>query len=97
MPKKKKSHKEKFHKTLKEFHMEIRKQMATFITGAFSFVAALVWRDAIRSFIDSFITTEGLKGYIHAEWMLNVITAVIITFVAVLGIIITSKIIAPKD
>ena len=96
MPKQKKSHKEKLNKTLKEFHSELKKQMATFIVGAFSFVAALIWRDAIRSIIDTLIKTEQLKMYIHSEWMLNVITAIIVTFIAVIGIILTNKILTKE-
>ncbi|MCD6381883.1 MAG: hypothetical protein J7L43_02805, partial [Candidatus Aenigmarchaeota archaeon] len=84
---KKKLHKKEISKTIKKFHLELRKQMATFITGAFSFVAALIWRDAIRSFIDSIISKETLQIYIRSEWLINLIIAIIVTIVAVIGII----------
>lgn len=87
----------KLQKTLKEFHFQIRKQMATFITGAFSFVAALVWRDAIRSFLNTLIKTEAIRSLIHYEWLVDFITAILITLIAVVSIILVSKFLAPTE
>ncbi len=89
--------KRKIKRTLEDFRLEFRKQIATFIIGAFSFVAALIWRDTIRSFIDSLVKTEALRSVVHSEWVLNLITALIVTVIAVLGIIITTRFISPKE
>lgn len=39
------------HKKLSEFQREFRRLMGTFITGAFAFTAALLWRDAIQDLL----------------------------------------------
>lgn len=86
-------------KTLKErmrlndkmssFQREYRKQMRTFIIGAFSFVAALFWRDAIRSGIDMIISMVSIP--IQQEVVINFITALLVSGIAIVAIILISK------
>lgn len=59
----------------KIINKEIKKQMITFITGAFSFIAALVWRDAIMEFMKPIL--ERREGPFAM-----IIVATIITFIA---------------
>ena len=67
---------------------EIRKNIATAILAAFAFIIALVWRDAIQSGVNKL--TEYLKisstGYVY-----NIITALVVTIICVLGIMFFSK------
>ena len=84
---------EKILGVVRDFRREFKKNLATFVTGAFSFVAALVWRDAIKSLIDKLVKTDFVKYFIPPgeEWLLQFYTALIVTVVAVLGMIAVSK------
>lgn len=79
----------KIKERMVSFRNEFHKHMTTFITGAFAFVAALVWRDAIQSILDMVV----IKTYIpiHVEWVLNLTTAIIISFIAVIAIMLISR------
>jgi len=89
--------KKEIKEELTEFQAELRKQMANFIVGAFSFVAALVWRDAIKSFVNKLINAEVVKAMFPGnEWVVSFITAIVITLIAVVGIVVTTKVLNPK-
>jgi hypothetical protein len=72
-------------KELTAFQKEFRKHLATFITGAFSFVAALFWRDAISEMIGTFIPPA-------EEWFFKLWIALGVTVISVLAIVVISKI-----
>lgn len=55
---------------------EIKKQIATLMTGAFAFVAALVWKDAIMEWMRPIIETG--EGAVPLT-----IVAIVVTFIAV--------------
>ena len=83
--------KEKFREELTKvaaFEQKVKKNMATALLAAFAFVMALVWRDAIQSFIADLLSyfniTEVSSKY-------NLITALLTTIICVLGIIYFSK------
>ena len=57
---------------------EIKKQVATLITGAFAFVSALVWKDAIMAWMQPFL--EGGEGAIPLT-----VVALIVTVIAVIA------------
>lgn len=63
---------------------EFRKQLGTFIVGAFSFVAALLWRDAI---------TEALNVFqFHGSFILyKFLSAIIVSIIAVFVIMVLSR------
>ncbi|HDJ96689.1 MAG TPA: hypothetical protein ENG45_01305 [Candidatus Aenigmarchaeota archaeon] len=84
---------------LESFQRELRKYLLTFITGSFSFVAALVWRDAIKSIIDRIFETAWIlkKLPIKEAWFLQLVTAIFITIIAVLGIYTATKFLRPKE
>ena len=69
-----------------EVQKEFRKQLALFITGAFSFVAALLWKDAITESLKP-ITDKG-----GSALLLRYVIALLITVIAVTIIIFISKI-----
>ena len=79
-------------KSLIEFKKEFKKHLATFITGAFSFVAALLWRDAIQSFLENYKTTIQNFLPIKEIWFSKLVIAIAVTIVAVGAIILISKI-----
>lgn len=76
---------------INSFNREFRKQMKVFITGAFSFVAALLWKDAISSFLEKYQTLIEDSLPITEIWMTEMITAFIVSVVAIVGIITVSR------
>jgi len=74
------------------FQKEFRKHLSTFITGAFAFVAALLWRDAIKSFLDRYQNYILSVFSIEDSWVADLFTAFAVTVVAVFAIVIISKI-----
>lgn len=77
---------------LTEFEKEFRKHLATFITGAFALVAALLWNDAIKSFLDRYQNRIVEMIPIKEQWVVQFVTAFSVTVIAVAAIIIVSKI-----
>lgn len=66
----------------------VRKNIATAILAAFSFIIALVWRDAIQEAINNLVTKLGIPS---SAYLFKIITAVIVSVVCVIFIIIFSK------
>jgi hypothetical protein len=60
--------------------------MANFITGAFSFVAALLWRDAIVSFMKPSKEFELLSA------LRSLYSAVLISAIAIIAIVVISHV-----
>lgn len=79
-------------KHITEFRKAFKKQLSTFITGAFAFVAALLWRDAIKSILDKYMRYIQLFSPLKEEWAIKVFTAFGVTIVAVTAIVIISKV-----
>jgi uncharacterized BrkB/YihY/UPF0761 family membrane protein len=76
---------------ISSFRKEFNKHMAAFITGAFAFVAALLWRDAIQNSLDQ------IKDMIPDIGVLaDYLTALVITIVAVIAIVFISRILKTK-
>ena len=66
----------KIKEPINEFRSEFRKQLVTLIVSSFGFVAALFWRDAIKSMIETYIP--------HGEtWPAMMISAIIVTVIVV--------------
>lgn len=78
----------KTHSKAKEIKKEVRKQVTTAMIAALGFIIALVWRDAIKKLIDSIAEKLSLSqtAYLH-----DVIAALIITIVCVVGIMLISR------
>ena len=76
---------------LSVFQKELRKHLTTFITGAVAFVAALLWRDAIQSFLSKYEKFIQSSFPLKEEWMVKTFTAFIVSVVAVAIIVIISK------
>ena len=80
---------------LSSFQKEFRKHLSTFLTGSFAFVAALLWRDTIKSFLIYY--EEFIKKLmpIKEVWFAQFFTAFAVSVIAVIAIIIVSKVLKP--
>jgi hypothetical protein len=86
------------HQEFLSFRDEFKKYFLTFITGALAFVAALVWRDAISNLILRVKASSLIQHLVPPgrEFFLDFYTAIGVTIVAVVGIILISKLFKVK-
>ncbi len=70
---------------MREFQQEFRKQLVALVTAAFAFVAALFWNTAITDTIKALLPVTG------TAWMYEIVSAVIVTVVAVVVVYSLSK------
>jgi hypothetical protein len=66
-----------------KFKIETKKALSTALIAAFGFVIALEWRELIQELLIKLTSTSPIQG--------KLISAIIITTIAVIGIIITTK------
>jgi len=71
-----------------EFKKEFKKQLAIALLAAFAFLIALSWRDFISEIVNKIIIFFGIQGQ---TYIVKFIAALIITIIAVIGILIFSK------
>jgi len=71
------------------FKKETKKALSTAIMAAFGFVIALVWKDVITEWVTILVKSSPIGG--------KLIEAFIVTIIAVIGIIIVTKIFAEKN
>jgi len=81
-------------KKLEEFKKEFKKQLATLLVGAFSFVSALLWRDAINAALNAYIQSIKSTIPIRNVYLINFVVALAVTFISVLAIYIISKLLS---
>jgi len=67
---------------------ETQKAIVTAITAAFGFVIALVWKDVIVEYVNLITSSSPIQG--------PLISALIVTIIGVIGIIIVSKLAVEK-
>ena len=72
----------------KKFKRELKKSINTAIVAAFSFLIALAWRDVITGYVNKISELSPVKG--------QLISAIIITIICVIGILIITKIFAKE-
>ncbi len=87
----KKIDEERIKQHLAELKQEFKKNLATFITAAFSFVAALLWRDVITGMINLIIKTD------TQQLLYKLYAALIVTAISVVFIYIVSKLFRIKE
>lgn len=75
--------KEKVKTSTEKFNREFRKSLVTAITAAFGFLIALVWKDVITEYVNLVTKISPVQS--------QLISAMIVTLVCVLGILIISK------
>jgi adenosine deaminase len=78
---------EKVKERLTKYQKEFKKQMSTMITGAFAFVAALFWRDAIKSYVDHYEVLIKNLMPIKEAWFVQLVTALVVSIAAIIAII----------
>lgn len=71
-----------------EFKKEVKKNVLKAILAAFAFIIAFSWRDAIKEGVNEIIAKAGIEG---TGYVYHIISAVIVTFVCVLGIMFFSR------
>lgn len=84
----KKSKKQIAKEKLKSFRRELRKALSTAILAAFGFLMALVWRDVITEWVEKISAQSPVQG--------KLVSALIVTFISVAGIMIFTKILSEK-
>ncbi|MBU2053322.1 MAG: DUF5654 family protein [Nanoarchaeota archaeon] len=84
-----KASREKLKKSREEFSKEFRKAINTAIVAAFGFLMALVWRDVITEYVDKISAVSPVKG--------KLISALIVTFVSVIGILVISRLFSVEE
>jgi len=68
---------------VKNLGNETRQHAVTAIVAAFGFIIALVWKDAIKGYVDLVIVKLSISG---ASYVITLYTAIVTTVVAVIGI-----------
>ena len=87
--KSKKTKKEIAKDKIKKFNGELKKSLNTAIIAAFGFLMALVWRDVIIEWVNKISSTSPVKG--------KLISAIIVTIISVLGILVITKTLGEKE
>ena len=84
---------EKAHKAVSGFKSEVKKQTALAITTAFALVIALAWQDVIKETVNRIIENMNLTAteLVGMTLLYKSITAVAITTVCVLGIMLAFR------
>jgi len=73
---------------VKELKNETKKHVVTAIVAAFGFIIALVWRDAIKEFIETVVVNLSISG---PTSLITLYTAIITTIIAAIGIVLITK------
>ena len=80
--------KEHISSKTEKLRLEMRKAVVGAIVAAFGVLIALVWKDVVKDFVDSIVTKLNIPesaAYYH------LISAIIITIICVIGIIIVGR------
>ena len=76
------------------FSSEYKKQVSTAIMTAFGLVIALSWKDVVTALLPSITTPSFLENY---PLLTSLYTAIIITLVAVIGIVLVANWSKPSE
>ena len=75
-------------RVIKELKNETKKHVVTAIVAAFGFIIALVWRDAIKEFINTLVINFSING---SPGLITFYTAIITTIIAAVGIVLITR------
>ena len=75
-------------KVVRELKNETKKHVVTAIVAAFGFIIALVWRDAIKEFLNLIVINFSING---SPVFITFYTAIITTIIAAIGIFLITK------
>ena len=81
--------KERAKKSAHKFREEFKRSTSTAVIAAFSFLIVLIWKDVITGYVDKISAAAPIQG--------KLISALIVTIICVLGILITTKILSLND
>ncbi|HLD37246.1 MAG TPA: DUF5654 family protein [Candidatus Nanoarchaeia archaeon] len=74
---------EKVKESALKFRMELKKSVLTGVVAAFGFLIAFVWRDVVVEYVNNITKISPVQG--------RFVSALIITIISVLGILIFTK------
>tara|TARA_Y100000310_G_scaffold264470_1_gene275103 strand:+ start:1582 stop:1905 length:324 start_codon:yes stop_codon:yes gene_type:complete len=77
----------------KRFHVAFKKQIVVAVSAALGFLVALSWREPIKEVVDLLINKLGLAGAIGFKFL----SAVVVTLIAVVALMIVSKWTSEKE
>jgi uncharacterized membrane protein YdbT with pleckstrin-like domain len=77
----------------KKFHVTFKKQIVVAVSAALGFLVALSWREPIKEAVDFLIAKLGLAGAIGFKFL----SALVITLVAVVALMLVSKWASEKE
>ncbi len=75
-------------KSVKKFEREFRKSLGMALIAAFGFLTALAWKDVITGYLEKIISLSPIQG--------KLISALIITAISVIVIILITKLISSE-
>jgi len=84
-------------KQTEKFQREFRKQLALFITGAFSFVAALLWNGAINKMINRYQAALIPYFPVKEGYVIDLAVALFVTVIGVIAVITITKILRVNE
>ena len=73
----------------KKFNNKLRESLNTALIAAFGFLIAFVWRDLITEYVNQLTQYSPLQG--------KLFSAIIITFIGVIGILIVTGLLSKKQ
>lgn len=76
-------------KQVKRFNRELKKALSTAFLAAFGFLIALVWRDMIQAWVEKVSAVSPLEG--------QLVSAIVVTLVCVVGIFIVTGVLRVKE
>ena len=76
-------------KSVDKFKTDFKKSVMTALVAAFGFLISLAWRDVIVEAVDKITALTPLHG--------KIISAIIITIISVIGILIITKIFSAEE
>jgi len=79
----------KIKESTKKFNRELKKAISTAIVAAFGFLIALSWKEFITAYVSKIAEVSPVQG--------KLISALIVTFVSVAGILIVTKLISVEE
>ncbi len=84
-----KTNTEPVKKSVDKFKTDFKKSVMTALVAAFGFLISLAWRDVIVEAVDKITALTPLHG--------KIISAIIITIISVIGILIITKIFSAEE
>ncbi len=79
----------KAKESAKKFKKELKKSTSMGIVAAFSFLIALAWKEVITGYVNKISELSPVKG--------QFVSAVVITIISVIGILIVTKVLSEKE